>query len=220
MVEQLTFQLENAGSNPSAPLHYIIEPIRHDAAKDFVERWHYSHLMPTGKNICYGLKRKGSIYAVIVYGIGVNPYQAQFLGVDSCIEIKRMCRREPKEDYFLSRFINLTTKIIKRSKDFDAVVAFADPEHGHQGTVYKAAGYEYSGLTNPEWHLEDEFGNRFHRRIAYRMARRNKIEIGEARNELNLHRIKTEPKHRWVRFFKIKTDRRGSSGCGTSQNAL
>ena len=201
MVEQLTIQLTGGGSTPTLPLQYCIEPERYEAAKEFVEHWHYSHRMPTGKNVCFSLRREGEIYAVIVYGIGVNPYQASFLGVKECAEIKRMCRREPREDYPLSRFINLTTKMLKRQMSFQAIVAFADPEQGHEGTVYKAAGYEHRGMSNAEWHLEDEEGNKRHRRFAFRMARRNGITVQEAREQLKVTRVQTAPKHRWVRFL-------------------
>jgi hypothetical protein len=170
-------------------------------AKSFVEKWHYSNRMPTGKNVSFCLCNNDQVYAVIVYGIGVNPYQATSLGVKSCVEIKRLCRREPKQNYQLSRFINITTKMARNYLSFDAVVAFADPEHGHEGIVYKAAGYKHIGMTNPEWHLVDENGEKRHRRYAYRMARRNGISIEEARTQLGVKRVKTAPKHRWVRYI-------------------
>lgn len=201
MEEQMTFQLSDGGSIPTSPLQYYIEPVDYKTAKLFVETWHYSKRMPTGKNICFGVKRDGILYAVIVYGTGVNPYQARFLGVKNCIEIKRMCRIEPRGDYPLSRFINLTTKMLKKQMVFQAIVAFADPEHGHEGTVYKASGYEHKGMSNAEWHLEDENGNKRHRRFAFRMARRNGISVADAREQLNVKRVQTAPKHRWVRFL-------------------
>ena len=200
MEEQLTFQLVGGGSTPTPPLQFFIESVTHTEAKTFVEHWHYSKRMPTGKNICFGVRHGGLLYAVIVYGTGVNPYQAAFLGVDKVMEIKRMCRREPKEDYPLSRFIALTTRMLKKLYEFGAIVAFADPEQGHEGTVYKAAGYEYRGTTNAEFHLEEEDGTIRHRRFAYRMARRNGITVAEAREQLNVKRIRTAPKHRWVRI--------------------
>jgi len=160
--------------------------------------WHYSHRIPTGKNICFGLWYGDELYAVIVYGIGVNPYQATFLNVQSVIEIKRMCRSEPKKNYELSRFIRLSLKMAKKIMDFHAVVAFADTEQGHEGTVYKAAGFTHEGYTNPEWHLIGEDGEKRHRRYAFRMARRNRITVSEARNALGMKRVKTKPKHRWV----------------------
>lgn len=201
MIEQLTIQLEKGGANPTPPLQYFIEPLDYETAKAFVECWHYSKRMPTGQNLCFGLRRNGELYAIIVYGLGVNPYQAQFLKVQRCVEIKRLCRREPKEKYPLSRFINLTTKMLKKRMAFQAIVAFADPEYNHRGTVYRAAGYQqYKGMTNAEWHLEDAKGERRHRRVAFRMARRNGISIDEARMQLGMKRVQTLPKYRWVRM--------------------
>lgn len=198
MAEQLVLQLENGGSIPTSTLQFRISQIDHRQAKAFVETWHYSHRIPTGKNICFGLWQGGELYAVIVYGIGVNPYQAKFLNVDSVIEIKRMCRSEPKKPYELSRFIRLSMSMAKKQMSFQAVVAFADPEQGHEGTVYKATGFTHEGYTNPEWHLVGDDGEKRHRRYAFRMARRNGISVAEARHRLGMKRIKTEPKHRWV----------------------
>ena len=196
--EQGTFQFQDGGANPTPSLHFLIIPISHEQAKSFVEKWHYSHRIPTGKNIYFGLLNDGFLYAVIVYGIGVNPYQASFLGVESVIEIKRMCRSEPKMPYELSRFIRLTMKMARKLMTFDAVVAFADPEQGHEGTVYKAAGFKHEGFTNQEWHLVGNDGIKRHRRLAFRMARRNNITVSEARERLGMKRIKTEKKYRWV----------------------
>ena len=191
---------EDGSSNLTPPLH--INKLEHVPAKEFIEKWHYSGRMPTGKNVNYGLWVDGELYAVIVYGVGVNPYQDKFLGCKKSLEIKRMCRSEPKKDYYLSRFISLTIKFIKKIMYFDCVVAFADPEFNHEGTVYKAAGFEYMGETNPEFHLIDDAGNKRHRRYAYRYARRNNITIDQARKDLGLSRIKTKPKYRWVRQIK------------------
>lgn len=199
MVELPLFQVDDGGSSPTSPLHFYIRKISANAARQWVERWHYSQRMPGGKNICFGLYANGEPYAVIVYGIGVNPYQAQFLGVDDVVEIKRMCRSEPKLDGFpLSRLIAITSKMLRSEFKYDCIVAFADPEHGHEGTVYKAAGFSYEGTTNAEWHLEDRDGTRRHRRYAFRHAKRNGLPLVESRRLLSVTRVKTEPKHRWV----------------------
>ena len=196
--EQGAFQFKDGGANPTSPLYFYITDLKHKQTKAFVEKWHYSHRIPTGKNICFGLWAGEEVYAVIVYGIGVNPYQAKFLNVESVVEIKRMCRSEPKQNYELSRFIRISLKMARKIIEFQAVVAFADPEHGHEGTVYKAAGFTHEGYTNPEWHLVGEDGEKRHRRYAFRMARRNGITVSDARDALGMKRVKTDPKHRWV----------------------
>ena len=198
MAEQLVIQQVGGDSNSTPPLHFYIDRIPYNEAKNFIEQWHYSHRMPTGKNICFSVSANSFIYAVISYGIGVNPYQASFLGVKSVIEIKRMCRREPKQKYHLSRFIRLTLRMLRKIEKFDAVVAFADPEYGHGGTVYRAAGFRHEGMSNPEWHLIGKNGEKRHRRYAFRFARRKEVTIEQARDQLGLERIKSAPKHRWV----------------------
>lgn len=154
--------------------------------------------MPRGRNICHGLWLDDELYAVIVYGNGVNPYQQKFLGVESYVELKRLCRTEPKKDYQLSRFIRKTLPPVQ------AVVAFADPEHGHHGGIYKATGFKHEGNTQSEMHVVDRDGKQLHRRVAYRASKRWGCTIGEARERLELTPVKTLPKHRWV--LRLYTD--------------
>lgn len=169
-----------------------------------MEQWHYSRRMPTGRNTSYGLYADGLLYAVIVYGIGVNPYQAQSLGVGSTTEIKRMCRTEPPKNYPLSRLIAKTMKLQLRADPVDAVVAYADPMHGHEGTVYKASNFVHMGLTNPEYHVETLEGELRHRRYIHRYSERSGMTVGEVRSMLQVERIQTPGKHRWVYYAKAK----------------
>jgi hypothetical protein len=194
----------------------LIKKIPHKTAKEWVEKWHYSHRIPTGKNIYFGLYAGANLYAAIVYGIGVNPYQAKFLGVERVLEIKRMCRAEPPLNYPLSRFIALTSKMAAKEYPHDCLIAFADPEQGHEGTVYRACGFKMHGMTNAEWHLEDESGKKRHRRFAYRHARRNNRTLAESRLELKLKRVKTKPKYRWIRT--ARTGKNGKNGKNGGKN--
>ena len=212
MVELPLFQEEDGGSIPTSALQFKIRPIKNETAERWVVKWHYSHRIPTGKNICFGLYAENVLYAVIVYGIGVNPYQAKFLGVERVLEIKRMCRAEPAQKYPLSRFIALSAKMAAKEYPFDCLIAFADPEQGHEGTVYKASGFKLHGMTNAEWHLEDENGDKRHRRLAFRHARRNGKTVAESRNELNLTRVQTAPKYRWIRMSKSQQNDKFSDG--------
>lgn len=204
-VECDLFQSQDSGSIPTTPLQFNIREVSQETAKTWVEKWHYSRRIPTGKNFCLGLFADTDLYAVIVLGIGVNPYQSEFLSAQRVIEIKRMCRSEPRiEQYPLSRFISVALKMAMSFWPYDCVVAFADPQHGHEGTVYKASGFTLHGMTNSEWHVEDSDGNVRHRRFAFRHARRNGIPIAQSREALNLKRVCTAPKYRWIRRVKPK----------------
>jgi len=184
-------------------MKFDIRKIDHKTAKLWVETWHYSRRIPTGKNISFGVFADENLYAVIVYGIGVNPYQAKFLKVKQVLEIKRMCRSEPPiHEYPLSKFISATIKLVRKEFSCDCIVAFADPEQGHEGTVYKASNFKLHGVTNPEWHLVDANGEKRHRRYAFRHSRRHGVSVAESRELLGVQRVKTQPKYRWVRYLK------------------
>ena len=43
-----------------------------------------------------------------------------------------------------------STKLIERAGDWDCLVTYADEWQGHTGTMYRAAGWEYVGLTKAE----------------------------------------------------------------------
>ena len=190
-------------------------------AGPFIERWHYSHLTPTGKNIFLGwyvnpLEESlpldadnlfgESLYAVANYGIGVNPYQAQFLNREhdaniqdgGLLELKRLCRVEPKVDRMpLTHFLSRCHKLLKR-RGYTTVVSFSDPAHGHTGGIYRASNFKHVGQSNAEMHVLDSEGVVRHRRYAFRYSRRHHITIGQARDLLNLTPVKTEPKDRWL----------------------
>lgn len=202
-VECPAVQPGDGGSTPTSALHlWKIAAVEHRVAKQWVEKWHYSHRIPTGKNYLFGLFTPANeLYAVAVYGTGVNPYQARFLKCQNVVELKRLARAEPRLDYPMSRFVAITTKLLRKQIAFDCLVSFSDPEEGHEGTLYKACGFSFYGLTNPEWHLIDRAGLKRHRRFAYRFAKRNGISLPEAREQLGLTRVKTQPKKRWVKYF-------------------
>lgn len=186
-----------------------LERISRAVAGPFIKRWHYSQSVPTGKNIYFGwFKSALDLYAVADYGIGVNPYQASFLSRETGIqvdmagllELKRLCRREPCEDVYLSAFLSQCHKVLK-SMGYKWIVSFSDPEYGHSGGVYRASNFAHLGKTNAEFHLVDESGQRFHRRYAHRHSERNGCTIEESRKALGVKRIQTAPKDRW--FFAL-----------------
>ena len=208
------------------PLHYLKE-IPLTIAKPFIEKWHYSQSVPTGKNIFFGwyttdFTGTAILYAVGDFGIGVNPNLAKYLtrltgknvNQSNLFELKRLCRMEPINPGLpLTKFLSLCHKTLKRDYGIRFIVSFSDPEHNrfasqkdvsyNSGGIYKAANFEYLGKTNAEMHVVDENGTKRHRKYPYRYMQRQKvrgnpIKLDEARKILGLTRIRTEPKDRWL----------------------
>lgn len=209
--------------DPAPPLAHQRERIQEiplALARPFIEKWHYSKRVPTGKNVFFGWFIGARLYAVADYGIGVNGLQASYLGritgkpvtPASLYELKRLCRIEPRDEQFpLSRFLARCHRLLKQ-KGIRFIVSFSDPEHNRltrikdtpycSGGLYKAANFQYLGKTNPERHLLDNDGAKRHRRYAYRYLERqrrlgNRMSPAEARAILGVTPIRTEPKDRW-----------------------
>jgi hypothetical protein len=147
-------------SIPTSSLQFEVRPVEHRVAKAFIEKWHYSKRMPTGKNICFGAYLGDTLYAVADYGTGINPLQAPYLArvtglpVDksTLVELKRLCRIEPPMGLPLTRFLRIC-HLLLRKQGIKFVVSFSDPAYGHHGGVYKAANFKHLGKSNPEWHV-------------------------------------------------------------------
>jgi hypothetical protein len=190
-----------------------VVPIDTDTARAFIELWHYSGTLPTGRNICFGWFVQGQLYAVACYGHGINHGQPQYLakvtGKDvtsgNLIELRRLCRSEPTRDgYPLSRFIAICHRLLKRDHGVRFVVTFSDPAHGHDGGIYRASNFEHLGKTrNEEAHVIDGNGRLRSRRMVRHHAKRSGTTQAEARAKLGLKVQRTVRRDRW--FLDLRT---------------
>jgi hypothetical protein len=62
-----------------------------------------------------------------------------------------------------SLLIGASIRLIRRTKRWAALVTFADLSQGHTGTIYRATGWTYLGLTKPEPRWEDAAGRQVSR---------------------------------------------------------
>lgn len=222
-----------ANDNTICSLKYVKE-IPLEIARPFIEQWHYSRMVPTGKNVFFGWyitvpDGTSILYAVADYGIGVNPNSAKYLsritGEDvtaaNLYELKRLCRSEPHHTEFpLTQFLSRCHKCLKKDHGIRYIESFSDGKYNrfkeqkdvkyNSEGIYKAANFIYLGKTNAEMHVVDKEGIRRHRLYAYRYMQREKkngnlITLDEARQILGVISIKTEPKDRW--FLDLRKSR-------------
>ena len=133
-----------------------VHEIPRDEAAPFLMEWHYMTYVPTKTTIKYwGYRDEDGLACVIAYNpYPVNQYVAKKMFGDDwkahlkVWELSRMaCRNEcPKltESMFLSRILTELRKL-----GCDAVVSYADMEQEHEGTIYRATNWHYTGLVAP-----------------------------------------------------------------------
>lgn len=189
-----------------------VAQIEADQAGPFIRRWHYSGLLPRGSHVFFAWIIDNNIYAVADYGSASSPNQARGLArrtnedvtINNLVELKRLCRVEPKKKVQLSQFLAKCHRILKKI-GYKYVVSFSDPEHGHNGGIYRASNFQWLGKTDIEYRIIDQQGASHHRLYALNYAKNNKLSISEARKQLGVKRVPTLPKDRW--FFRLHGQR-------------
>ncbi|MGI9448305.1 MAG: hypothetical protein ACR2NI_11690 [Pirellulales bacterium] len=134
-------------------------------ARPMIEDWHYSNSVNGIKtSFCFGLYCQdhfigAMIYGALAMGNAWRPYASK---ESEIIELRRLAciDRTPKntESFFIGR----TLRWLKLNTDLMKVVSYADAFHGHSGTIYKAANFEYLGKTSKSKIILDEDGRTFH----------------------------------------------------------
>lgn len=128
----------------------LVAPCSHQAATLAVERWHYSHQMPTGKLVRLGVWEDDQFIGAVIYSRGASPYLgvAYELGPTELCELTRVALRDHQAP--VSQIVARSLRLLrKRNPGLRLVVSFADPARGHAGGIYQAGNWIYTGLSNP-----------------------------------------------------------------------
>ncbi len=183
---------------------YVVEHISFsDTVRSFLGNWHYSDYVNIQAKHTFGLFRDGvflpELIGVCVYTRPAGPTAAQKYypqDPDKCLELRRLCLVDDTPKNAESFFVSRTLKWLRKNTAWKFVVSYADPEQGHQGTIYKASNFKYEGETAPGSSLVVD-GKPFHIRTLTMLDRPYGIEINQRYKDgdPNVQIIKTKPKH-------------------------
>jgi hypothetical protein len=154
---------------------------------------HYTHSVPSGKSHYVAFRS-----AIVVWSIPSNKNIGTFLlGREcNCWELARLWAPDGHEPNLLTKAISKAVGIIKRIERPDILVSYADPNVGHGGGVYRAAGWLYHGRCEESRAYQGEDGAVLARRAFHSGDRSmTKAEIEAA----GYSEIKVAGKHRFVR---------------------
>ena len=189
--------------------------------KPFIIHNHYSHnCHVVGAPISFSMMHHNEIIGAMVYGYTAMVGQWKSFrdyGVNKesdMIELRRLvCIDEtPKntESYFIAK----TIKWLKKNTDFKIIVSYADPFHGHAGTIYKASNFKHIGMSSPG-KIIDHNGRRYHdktirdynrtiyKKTGERILLPAAVKLKAALESGEAKMIKTPPKHIYV--YRLKT---------------
>lgn len=113
------------------------------ACKAVIVKHHYTHSIPSGKS--YYFRYRG---AVVCFSIPANMNLGKFILKRPCVcwELARLWAKDGHPRNLLTQAIaKAISGLRKVVPDLEVLVSFADPNVGHEGFVYRAASWIYSG---------------------------------------------------------------------------
>lgn len=140
-------QAEGSGSIPTPRLHFA--RIAWATGCRLIEAHHYLRYAPPTGRIAYGVFENDHPFANLIGAILYARPAARGEDQVHTLEIRRLCILDVTAKNAESRVIGWTIRDLrKRFPEVARVIAYADPAAGHQGTIYKAAGFKLIGETN------------------------------------------------------------------------
>ena len=141
---------QNAATNSKPVLR--LDWCTHEAAKYAVEKWHYSRTMPVSKNNMIGIWEDKKYIGCIVFAWGANPNLCKPYGLKmtECVELVRVAMTNHVSP--VSRVVSIAIRMVQiQNPGIRLLVSFADTSEGHNGGIYQAGNWVYSGRTSPKF---------------------------------------------------------------------
>lgn len=122
----------------------------HEAAKYACLTWHYSKSIPAGKLVKIGVWESNVFIGVVIFARGATPNLGRPYNLDQseCVELARIALTKHKTP--VSKIMSLALKWLKKSNPkVRLVISFADQFQGHNGGIYQAGNWIYTGVGLP-----------------------------------------------------------------------
>ena len=126
----------------------LVAPCSYKAAKYAAEKWHYTKSLSSAANVYFGVWERGVFIGAIVFARGANnsmhkPYNLQMTEICELTRIALTNHVAPVSQIMMSAIKQLS----KRNVNLRLIVSYADPEQGHNGSIYQATNWVYTGET-------------------------------------------------------------------------
>ena len=148
-VTRQLFQVEEGGAVPTSTHQLILRTVPTDQALNCYGRWHYLGRIKTIATLHYGVFFENRLVGCISMG---SPNATEIKGFydrnnqEGVWEIKRLALSPICPKNSESRVIAIAIRLVKKLGAW-LIVTYADDGIGHTGVIYKAAGFDYQGLT-------------------------------------------------------------------------
>jgi hypothetical protein len=149
-----------------------VQPVNYDTARTVLEEAHYLR-KPGSTQVALGIYADNVIGGVITFGTIATA--KAICGPDHALKVLELTRLTcyefmPKNSE--SWLISQAFKWLRKNRpDIHVIVSYADPSAGHNGTIYQATNWLYTGMSTPNKVWITETGEQIHTRGAFDVRR-------------------------------------------------
>lgn len=187
----------------TGPNGYAVEPIPTKDTYPFLLNIHYAKRIPP-INYAYGLFYDGVLVGVVTYGKPASTtLQRGVCGEEFApivFELNRLCLSENLKNE-ASRLVGGSFRLLPKPM---IIVSYADTKQGHEGVVYQATNFIYTGLS-AKFRDPVVRGLEHQHHATYAHGLSNK-QLIEKYGEENIYFIERSRKHRYIIFLGTKTE--------------
>lgn len=175
-------------TKPSLPSMKEVRLITREDTKDFILNIHYAHRMPS-VSYAFGLYEAEELVGVCTFGKPASPSLCVGIcGADysrNVWELNRLVLKynKPNEASF---FVSRCLKMLPRPM---IIVSYADTAQNHEGTIYQASNFIFTGTTKARTDMAGKDG------------KHSRHHLGD-----RTKRVPRSAKHRYVYFIGSKVE--------------
>lgn len=162
--------------------NFIIEPIDKDVAIEFIQKFHYSKILPRLTRYYLGVYNEQGLVGVITLGWGTQPLQTikkifhkHDVVTEDYIEIGKMCFSPflNNNNSSGSQILSELVKWVRKNTNHKFLYTLADGIMGKVGYVYQASSFIYIGDFDTSVYRDKFTGEKIHPRSAKQLCIEN-----------------------------------------------
>lgn len=190
---------------------YVVKSIKTQLCKDWLLNKHYLRRM-TSISYAFGLyDATGMLVGICTFGNAIPlTMKKSICGekyMDIVYELNRLCTNDnlPKNinSYFISRCMELLPRPM-------IIVSYADKSFGHNGYIYQASNFIYTGESHTQLDWKIKGMENMHSRTLMDEYAYEKDRIKKLKQKYGdkLYQVQRQPKHRYIYFIGTKKQKK------------
>ncbi len=154
-----------------------VEPVAPAVVRPLMDKHHYLHSMPAAPRRCYGVFLDGVLLGGAVFTSGARNGHRLLTAASpqDVVTLARLWLSDDLPPNSESRVLGIVLRDLRRTTSWKLLLSYADPQAGHVGTIYQAAGWTYLGQTTVESYVRLPDGRLHHKRSIYTKYGSNRI---------------------------------------------